>query len=80
MRRPREDYPATRPSVLGRHTAVCSLSELNSIALIGYLQVADAYLIGLARHHQGRVATLDRAMPELAAAKPGEASIVELIG
>ena len=58
---------------------VCSLDELKSIALVGYRQVSDAYLIGLARLHEGRIATLDRAMPALASAKPGEASSVELI-
>jgi predicted nucleic acid-binding protein len=55
------------------------LDELKSIALVGYRQVTDAYLIGLARLHEGRIATLDRAMPALASAKPGEASTVELI-
>lgn len=58
---------------------VCSLDELNNVALVGYRQVTDAYLIGLARLHQGRIATLDRAMPALASAMPGDSSIVELI-
>lgn len=58
---------------------VCSLDELKNIALVGYRQVTDAYLIGLTRLHQGHIATLDRTMPALASAMPGESSIVELI-
>ena len=58
---------------------VCSLGELKNVALVGYRQVTDAYLIGLARLHKGQIATLDRAMPALASAMPGESSIIELI-
>jgi uncharacterized protein len=58
---------------------VCSLDELKNIAVVGYRQVTDAYLIGLARLHQGHVATLDRGMQTLAPVRPGESSIVELI-
>jgi uncharacterized protein len=42
--------------------------------LSGHAQITDAYLIGLALHHRGKVATLDRGIAELA---PAEA--VELI-
>jgi hypothetical protein len=72
-RRPGHRFWADTPQL-------CSLSESKSIAMVGYRQVTDAYLIGLARLHQGRVATLDRAMPALAPTKAGEASLVELIG
>lgn len=33
--------------------------------VVGHRQVTDAYLAELARHHQGRLATLDRAFAEL---------------
>ena len=34
--------------------------------LVGHRQVTDAHLIGLARRHDGRLATLDRSVAELA--------------
>jgi uncharacterized protein len=56
-----------------------TLDELKNVALVGYRQVPDAYLLGLARMHQGRMATLDRGLPGLAMTLPGKSSIVELI-
>lgn len=35
--------------------------------LTGHQQITDAYLVALAVHHRGRMATLDRGMVELAA-------------
>lgn len=35
------------------------------IGVIGHRQVSDAYLVALARHHGGRVATLDRGLAAL---------------
>jgi uncharacterized protein len=35
------------------------------IGVIGHRQVTDAYLVALARHHGGRVATLDRGLAAL---------------
>jgi uncharacterized protein len=43
-----------------------------SIALVGHRQVNDAYLIGLAQRHGGKVATFDRGLTELAGAQGGE--------
>ena len=42
--------------------------------LVGHKQITDAYLIGLARSHNARLATLDRAALAL-----GGPSVVELI-
>lgn len=40
--------------------------EASSLAgVIGHRQVTDAYLIALARHHGGRVATLDKGLAAL---------------
>jgi uncharacterized protein len=44
---------------------VNELASFNSIALIGHRQVSDAYLIELAKHHEGKVATLDAGLAEL---------------
>lgn len=46
--------------------------------LYGPKQVTDAYLLGLARHHGGRLATIDRAVTALAGA--AHAGLVELLG
>lgn len=35
------------------------------LGVIGHRQVTDAYLVALARHHGGRVATLDKALAAL---------------
>jgi uncharacterized protein len=37
----------------------------NSIALVGHRQVTDAYLLALAQHHDGTLATLDVGVAEL---------------
>ncbi len=41
--------------------------------LVGHRQVTDAYLLGLARHHQGRLVTLDRGLAALL--PPGRAPL-----
>jgi uncharacterized protein len=43
-----------------------------SIALVGHRQVNDAYLVELAQHHEGKVATFDRGVTELAGARRAE--------
>ena len=43
----------------------------------GHLQITDGYLLGLAKHHGGKLATLDKALPSLAG--PELADAVELI-
>ncbi len=37
----------------------------NSVALVGHRQVTDAYLLALAQHHHGKLATLDGGIAEL---------------
>ena len=44
---------------------VHGLAAMAGTALIGHRQVTDAYLIELARHHGGVLATLDAGMAEL---------------
>jgi toxin-antitoxin system PIN domain toxin len=39
-----------------------SYEELPEAGIIGHKQVTDAYLVALARHNKGRLATLDRAL------------------
>jgi predicted nucleic acid-binding protein len=43
----------------------------------GHRQIRDAYLLGLAKHHGGKLATLDKAIVSLAG--PEFAGLVELI-
>lgn len=42
-----------------------SCKELPETGVIGYKQVTDACLVALARHNNGRLATLDRALAAL---------------
>jgi predicted nucleic acid-binding protein len=44
----------------------------------GPKQITDAYLLGIAKHHGGRLATLDKAIKSLAG--PEFSGLVELIG
>lgn len=48
--------------------------------LVGHRQVPDAYLLGLAIHHRGRLATLDRGVLSLLGEGSPEREHVELIG
>jgi len=47
--------------------------------LVGHRQVTDAYLLGLAARHQGKLATFDRGISELVVTAVQRTSIVELI-
>jgi len=47
--------------------------------LVGHRQVTDAYLLGLAMHKKGKLATLDRGILALLAPDSAERSRVELI-
>lgn len=38
---------------------------LESLALVGHRQVTDAYLLALAQHHRGKLATFDKGISEL---------------
>jgi uncharacterized protein len=50
-----------------------------SLSLVGHRHVTDACLLALARHHGGRLATLDRGVPGLIAARDERSEWVELI-
>ena len=41
------------------------MASLSSAALVGHRQVTDAYLLEVARHHHGALATLDGGITEL---------------
>jgi uncharacterized protein len=47
--------------------------------LAGHQQVTDAYLLGLARHKHGKLATMDRAVLALILEKSSAGDFVELI-
>lgn len=47
--------------------------------LAGHQQVTDAYLLGLAIHKKGKLATMDRAVSALLAEKRREREFIELI-
>jgi len=59
--------------------AVTGAGPFASLSLVGHRQVTDAYLLTLARHHGGKLATLDRGVPELIADRGERDSWVELI-
>jgi len=47
--------------------------------ITGHQQVTDAYLLGLAVHHRGKLATLDRRLMALLPEGAGEDAVVEMI-
>jgi toxin-antitoxin system PIN domain toxin len=53
--------------------------EILGIPLGNHRQVTDAYLLALAIHHQGKLATLDRALQSLLPAKHPHGHAVELV-
>lgn len=59
--------------------AVTDAAPFTSLALVGHRQVTDAYLLALALHHDGKLATLDRGVPELIAERAERARWVELV-
>lgn len=52
-------------------------THLSAAAAMSHRQVTDVYLLGLARHHGGRLATLDRSIP--IAAVPGASATDVLV-
>ena len=50
------------------------------VRLMGHQQVTDAYLLGLAVHHGGMLATLDRRVSALADPKGAERKALEVVG
>ena len=47
--------------------------------IVGHQQVTDAYLLGLATHKKGKLATLDRNLPALLSAKSAARELVTVI-
>jgi toxin-antitoxin system PIN domain toxin len=47
--------------------------------LVGHRQVTDAYLLGLAAHHRGKLATLDQGLCSMLPAGAKEAELIEII-
>jgi toxin-antitoxin system PIN domain toxin len=45
--------------------APADAAVLSSLSLVGHRQVTDAYLLALAQHHGGRLATFDKGVAEL---------------
>ena len=65
-------YWAECPSIPG-------IEDWNLLTLTGHRQVTDAYLLTMAMHHGGRLATFDRGIPELLSAAGERKRWVELI-
>ncbi|MGB6595837.1 MAG: TA system VapC family ribonuclease toxin [Candidatus Acidiferrum sp.] len=53
--------------------------EVLAPRLAGHQQVTDCYLLGLAIHKKGKLATMDRAIPSLLPEKSRERDFVELV-
>ena len=51
-------------------------TALDGLYLSGHQQVTDAYLLGLARHHKGKLATLDSGLVSLAHNKRDEIELI----
>jgi toxin-antitoxin system PIN domain toxin len=56
-----------------------SALERLSQRLMGHQQVSDAYLLGLAMHKGGKLATMDRAISDLVGDKHSSREFVELV-
>lgn len=59
--------------------SVLDLKLFESFALAGHRQVTDAYLLELAKKHQGRLATLDKGVAELISHPQERAARVVLV-
>lgn len=58
---------------------VPAVAELSETGLSGHRQVTDAYLVALARHHDGRLATFDRGIAGLLSDSRERERLVECI-
>lgn len=63
------------PDELGVAEALAGLRS----RLLGHQQVTDAYLVALAIHHKGKLATLDQRVGEMLVDRPSERHVVEHI-
>lgn len=59
--------------------AVTPAGPFASLSLVGHRQVTDAHLLALVQHHGGKLATLDRGVPDLLAERGERTRWVELI-
>ncbi|HET6654911.1 MAG TPA: TA system VapC family ribonuclease toxin [Gammaproteobacteria bacterium] len=59
--------------------AVAGRGPFASLAFVGHRQATDAYLLALAQHHEGKLATLDRGIVELIAERDQRARWVDLV-
>jgi uncharacterized protein len=57
-----------------KHSYFVSLLKLEAQALLTHAQTTDAYLLGLALHHDGKLATFDQHIP-CAAIRRGESGL-----
>jgi toxin-antitoxin system PIN domain toxin len=53
------------PRIWSDEVTPTKAATFDSLALVGHRQVTDAYLLALAQHHQGKLATLDGGIIEL---------------
>lgn len=56
-----------------------SADDVPKAAITGHRQISDAYLLGLAAHHGGKLVTLDRGISVLAAPGSAWAAALEII-
>jgi toxin-antitoxin system PIN domain toxin len=71
------EHPSHRfwPATLTVNEAMAKVAEI-----VGHQQITDAYLLGLAIHNKGRLATLDRRATSLLPRNGSGKSDIELIG
>ena len=58
---------------------VRATGPLAALSLVGHRQVTDAYLVALAEHNGGKLATLERGVPDLVSDRAERARWVEVI-
>jgi hypothetical protein len=63
------------PAALTVHEALAKVAKV-----VGHQQITDAYLLGLAIHNKGRLATLDRAVASLLPESSTAPARIEVIG
>lgn len=58
---------------------ITAIPEFSNAALSGHRQVTDAYLIGIARHRKGKLATLDKGLSSLVLDPAERRNLIELV-
>jgi uncharacterized protein len=59
--------------------APTAATTFSSLSLVGHRQVTDAYLLALAQHRDGKLATFDRGIPDLFSKAADRSRHVEVI-